>query len=108
MADVWGALAQSAPTATTLTDVYTVPAEKVATVELAICNQAGSAGTFRVALAPEGAANTQAHYLYYDEAIGANTTVWTPRFTLAETDVVRVYVSSGNFSVTVNGIQEEQ
>lgn len=105
MADTWGALGQSAPAITTLTDVYTVPYEKVATVAVVVCNQ-GAAGTFRLALAPLGAANTQAHYLYYDTAIGANSTVWTANLTLAATDVIRVYVSSANFSVTVNGIEE--
>lgn len=108
MADVWGVLGQSAPTATTLTDVYTVPAEKVATVDVVVCNQAGAGATFRLAIAPEGAADTQAHYLYYDAAIGANSTITTGKLTVSATDKIRVYASSGNFSITVNGIEEDQ
>lgn len=105
MADLFGALAQSAPAATTLTDAYTVPAAKRATVEVVICNRS-SATTVRLQHAIGGAASANAQYLLYDYALGANESKSTANFTLDAADVVRVYSTSGNVTFNINGIEE--
>lgn len=107
MAEAFKVLGQSAPTATTNTDVYTVGASTEAIISaIAVCNQAGSAGTARVAIRPDGATITQAHYIAYDVSVPANDTLWiNAGVTIDATDVVTVYVSSGNFSVSVFGTE---
>lgn len=106
MADVFGALAQSLPSATTLTDAYTCPADKRATVEVVICNR-GAAATVRLSHAIGGAADTGAQYLLYDYSIDAGASAATARFTVKASDVVRAYSSSGSVAFNVNGIEED-
>lgn len=106
MADVFGALAQSVPAATTLTDAYTVPASKRATVTVVACNT-GAATTIRLQHAINGAASANAQYLLYDFAVDAGGAKSTVNFTLTAGDVVRVYSTSGNVSFNVNGVEED-
>lgn len=98
-------LGQSNPSATTLTTLYTVPSATSAVVStIAICNQAATAGTFRVAIRPAGASVAASHYIAYDSAIGANDTVFlTLGVSLATTDVISVYASSANQSFSAFG-----
>jgi hypothetical protein len=107
MSDVWGTLAQSAPAATTLTDAYTTPALKRATVEVIICNRS-TATTVRLSYAIAGAADTAAQYLLYDFSLGANASVATARITTKAADVIRVYSASGSVTFQVNGIEEDE
>lgn len=106
MADTFGALAQSAPAATTLTDAYTVPTGKRATVEVVACNRS-TATTIRLQHAIGGAASSNAQYLLYDYALAANEAKVTAQITLKAADVVRVYSNSGNVSFNINGIEED-
>lgn len=100
-------LGQSAPSATTLTTLYTVPANKSAVCStLVVCNRATSAGSYRLAVRPAGAAISNEHYLAYDVAIPASTTdTLTIGITLATTDVVSVYGSSASFSFNLFGAE---
>jgi len=97
-------LGQSAPSATTNTDVYTVPSGGQAVLSsIAICNR-GAAGTFRVAIRPDGAALANQHYIVYDAPIDANETLFVAQgVTIDAADVVTVYCSHGNMSVNVFG-----
>jgi len=98
-------LGQSAPAATTLTTLYTVPAN-VATVcsSLIVCNRGGGSATFRVAIRQAGAAVSNEQYVYYDVPItGNNTFIATIGLSLATTDVVSVYSSSSNLSFSIFG-----
>ena len=107
MAITYKVLGQSAPSATTNTDVYTVGAGKSATIStMSICNRAASSATYRIAVRPAGATLANQHYIAYDVAIPANDSVnLTLGITLATTDVVTVYVSSANFSVSIFGVE---
>lgn len=98
-------LAQANPSATTATTLYTVPASSASVVStITICNQAATAGTYRVAVRPAGAALAAVHYVAYDVAIAANdTTALTLGITLAATDVVTVYASSASMSFHAYG-----
>ncbi len=97
-------LGQAVPGAT-LTDLYTVPAGKSAVVsKLVVCNKAAAAKTFRVKVAPLGAADTDAHNLYYDTTIPANETLELLQgLAIAATDKVRVYANDTNVSFTISG-----
>lgn len=105
MPTVYKVLAQSAPSATTNTDVYTVGSGKSAIVStITVANRASSAATYRIAIRPAGATLANVHYIAYDITIAANdTTALTLGVTLAATDVVTVYTSTANFSFSLFG-----
>ena len=107
MATVKGILGQSAPPATTLTDIYTVPAGKSATCRVIVANRAAGAASFRVALAPLGAVDSNEQYVAYDKAIAANDAGTTIAFMVGPTDVVRVLASTGNLSFTCTGVEQD-
>jgi len=105
VADIFGALAQTMPAATTLTASYTCPAGKRATVQVTACNR-GATGTIRLSHAINGAADTGAQYLLYDAALAAATSTTTQRFTVTAGDVIRVYASHNAVAFNINGIEE--
>ena len=71
---------------------------------MTICNQASTAGTFRLAIRPAGASLAAQHYIAYDTPIAANDTVaLTLGITLATTDVVTIYASSATMSFSAFG-----
>lgn len=105
MATTYKVLGQSAPAATTATTLYTTPASTSTVCStLTVCNRATSAGSYRVAVRPSGAALANQHYVVYDAYIPANSTdTISIGATLAATDVVTVYASSANFSFSLFG-----
>ena len=105
MATSYKVLGQVAPSATTDTTVYTVPSATEAVIStIVIANRAATAGTFRLAVRPNGAAIADQHYLAYDVAIAANdSTTLTLGLTLDATDVITFYASSANMSINVSG-----
>ena len=105
MPTTYKVLGQSNPSATTATTLYTVPAATSTIVStITVCNQAASAGTYRIAVRVAGAALAASQYLAYDVSIPANATdTLTLGVTLAATDVVTVYASSANFSFSAFG-----
>ena len=100
-------LAQAALSATTNTDVYTVPSATSAVVStMVIANRSTSAAAYRIAVRPAGATLANQHYIAYDVTVGANdSTTLTLGITLATTDVVTVYASTANISVSLFGSQ---
>lgn len=105
MATAYKVLGQSNPAATTNTSLYTVPAATSAVVStITVANLGASAGTFRVAIRPSGAAIDNKHYIAYDTTIAAlDTLTLTLGITLATTDVVTVYASSATMSFNAYG-----
>ena len=105
MATVYKTLGQSNPSATTATTLYTVPSATSTVVStITVCNQASTAGTFRIAVRPAGASLAAQHYVAYDTPIAANDTIaLTLGITLATTDVVTVYASSATMSFNAYG-----
>lgn len=104
MATTYKVLGQSAPAATTNTDLYTVPAANSAVCStLSICNRATST-TYRVAVRPAGATLANSHYIIYDNYVNQYDSVFlTLGVTLAATDVVTVYAGSANLSFSLFG-----
>jgi hypothetical protein len=105
MPNIYKVLAQSNPSATTATTLYTVPSATSSVIStITVCNQAASAGTYRIAVRPAGATLAAQHYVAYDIAIAANdTTALTLGLTLATTDIVTVYASSATMSFSAFG-----
>ena len=107
MASTYKVLAQSAPAATTNTDVYTVGSGKSAVVStITVANRSTVAVTYRIAVRPLGATLANQHYIAYDSTVSANDSIaLTLGVTLAATDVVTVYVSAANISVNLFGAE---
>lgn len=105
MPTAYKVLGQSAPSATTLTTLDTVPAATQAVVStIAVCNRAATAATYRIAVRPAGAAIANEHYIAYDAPLAANdSTFITIGITLAATDVISVYASTANLSFSAFG-----
>ena len=105
MAIEYKVLAQSAPAATTDTDIYTVGSGKQAVVStITIANRSSSAITYRIAVRPAGVTLANEHYLAYDVALAANdTAALTLGITLTATDVVTVYASTTDLSFGIFG-----
>jgi hypothetical protein len=105
MTTAYKVLGQTAPTAVTATTLYTVPAVTSTVIStLTACNQGASSATYRVAVRPAGAALAQQHFIVYDAALTGNSTdTITIGVTLATTDVLTVYSSTGTFSFSAFG-----
>lgn len=100
-------LGQSAPNATTLTAVYTVPAATQAVVSsITVVNRGATDATFRVSVAVAGEADANKQYLYYDLPIRANDTfVATLGIALGAADVLSAYASNANLSFNAFGVE---
>lgn len=107
MADRYKVLGQAAPSATTETTLYTVPAGYSSIINtLYVCNRAASSATFRISISVGGGATANKDYLYYGLALTANNTFTaTVGLTVAATDIVRVYASSSDLSFSLFGLE---
>ena len=105
MPTIYKVLGQSAPAATTLTTLYTVPSATDTVVStIAICNQAGTSATYRIAVRPAGAGISNEHYIVYGATVAASDSVLlTLGITLDATDVISVYASSATMSFSAFG-----
>jgi hypothetical protein len=105
MATTYKVLGQSNPSATTATTLYTCPASTQTVIStITICNQAGTSGTYRIAVRPNGATLATEHYIVYDAILLANTTTaYTLGLTIDASDVVTVYASTTSFSFNAFG-----
>jgi hypothetical protein len=98
-------LGQSAPAATTSSDLYTVPSSTQAVVSsIVVANRDAAAATYRISCATDGATLANAQYVAYDVTVGgADSTVLTLGITLGDTDKIRVYGSTANLTFTAFG-----
>ena len=105
MAITYKVLGQSAPSATTNTDVYTVGATKQTIIStVTICNRSASAATYRIAVRPDGDTLANEHYLAYDTTVPANDTIaLTLGITCDASDVVTVYASTADLTFSLFG-----
>lgn len=107
MAEAIKVLGQANPAATTLTDLYTVPASTEAVVStIAICNRTSSNRTFRVSVAIGGAADSLEQYVYYDTLVLKNDSIFaTIGVTLGAGDKVRIYADAVGLSFSLFGTE---
>lgn len=105
MANVYKVLGQAAPSATTDTDVYTVPSATEAVIStIFICNRDDTSSTYDIAIRPAGAALSNQHYIAKNVSVGASdSTTITSGITMSATDILTVYASSSNLSFSVFG-----
>ena len=107
MASTYKVLSQTAPSATTLTDSYTVPGATQAVVStIDVCNRGATATTYRLSVAVAGAADATKQYIAYDVPIAANSAqTLTLGISLGAADVVRVYAGAAQLSFNIFGVE---
>jgi hypothetical protein len=107
MAESFKVLGQLSPLATTLTDLYTVPAATGASVStLVVANRSATGTTFRASVAVAGGADDPKQYLFYDYPIDGNASVTiTIGITLPAAAVLRVFSGAGTLSYNVFGVE---
>ena len=105
MATAYKVLGQLEPAATTETTLYTVPSATEAVCStLSVCNKNATAGTFRVRIKINNAADDDKQFVMYDAPIAAkDTLLLTFGATLGAGDVVVVYGSSADLSFQLFG-----
>jgi glucose-6-phosphate dehydrogenase assembly protein OpcA len=105
MATNYKVLGQSAPLATTATTLYTVPAStEVVVSTITVCNRGSSAGTYRIAIRPNGDALANVHYVAFDSPINPKDTIaLTLGITANAADVITVYASTADFTFNAFG-----
>lgn len=105
MATNYLVLGQVAPSASTNSTLYTVPASVQAVVStVAVCNRGSASAALRVAVRPDGASISNQHYVIYDSAIEANQSgFFTIGITMGDTDVLTVYASTASVSFSAFG-----
>ena len=98
-------LGQSAPAATTSTDLYTVAAStEVIVSSIVVCNRSTATVTYRISVSSDGVALANNQYLVYDGIInGSETIALTLGITINATDKIRVYASTADLSFSAFG-----
>ena len=98
-------LGQSAPSATTATNLYTVPSATEAVIStITVANRGSSAATYRISIRPNGATQANEHYIAYDASLPGNDTIaLTLGLTMDAADVMTVYASSASVSFGLFG-----
>ncbi|KKK55548.1 hypothetical protein LCGC14_3073440 [marine sediment metagenome] len=107
MAIAYKQLGQIKNAAATQELLYVVPASTEAVVSsIIICNQSGTATSFRVAVLPGGGTVATTDYIYFDLPISGNDTfIATIGLTLATTDEIEVYATLATLSMSVYGTE---
>jgi hypothetical protein len=105
MATTYKVLGQSAPSATTNTNIYTVPAGTQAVIStISIANRTAGELSFRIAVRPDGETLANKHYIAYDAKVsGQDSLFLTVGITADAGDIVTVYASSADLSFNVYG-----
>ena len=105
MATEYKVLSQTAPAASTLTTAYTVPSSTSTVIStIVVTNYGISPAGYRISIAKAGASDAQVQYIAYDVTISeTDAMALTLGITLATTDVVRVFSSTGTVNFTIFG-----
>ena len=101
-----GILGQAAPSASTDTSVYTVPASTLSVVNINVLNRSGANPVdVRIALAANGTP-TSSEYIEYDVTVPAKGVVERTGIALQAGKIVVVQCSTGDTTVNVYGLEQ--
>jgi hypothetical protein len=105
MAATYKVLAQSAPSAVTYTDLYTVPSATMSVLStIVVANRSNADASYRIAVRPNGNAISNEQFIAYDVTVGAlDSTTMTLGITMDAADVLTVSASSDDISFNVFG-----
>ena len=98
-------LAQSAPSAAAATTLYTASNATIVST-LQVANTGGAADTIRIAVRPAGATLANQHYIAYGVQVPSGSFLTLQGgLTLANTDVITVYSTTGTSSFSAFGLE---
>jgi hypothetical protein len=100
-----GILGQSAPAATTNTTLYTVPANRLATLNISVCNRGSTAALVRLAVAATGTP-ANAEWIEFDTTVPANGVLERTGIVANAAENIVVYSSTANMSFSAWGYEE--
>lgn len=105
MPTAYKVLGQSAPSATTDTTLYTVPAATETIIStLTVCNRSATQVNIRIAIRPDGATLANSHYIAYDVPLNGNSIqAFTLGLTLNASDVITVRASTADTTFNAYG-----
>jgi hypothetical protein len=106
MAEIIDSIAQSNPSATTWTDLYTIPLGKSFSGTLRVNNTGTAAATFGIALSKDGAARATSHYIAGGATGGVTINSYSQKdFSIAAgaADVIRIYASTATLAFNLFG-----
>jgi len=101
-----GRLGTADLSATTITDVYTVPASTLASVNIGICNRNAATVTIRVAVSDTTVTQGADEYIEYETPLGAYGVLERTGIVLDAGKIITVYSDTANVSVVITGIEE--
>jgi hypothetical protein len=104
MPNTYKSPAQVVPVASTLTTLYSVPANtQVVVSNIHVCNYGGISASIQIAVRPLGAQILPQHYLFNGLTIMANDTIQLgDGITMGATDAISVWASSGSVSFNMS------
>lgn len=105
MASTRKVLGQSAPSAATMTTLYTVPSSTETVLSCVIvCNRSAVATTFRLSVDVNAAGDSDADYIAYDIPIQGNETIALAHgVTLDASDLLRCYATLATLTFSAFG-----
>ena len=105
MATTYKILGQAAPTANTLTDVYTVPGATQSVIStITVCNQTATNASYSIAVAQNGAADSNTQYIIRGGVVPAADSIGiTLGITVDASDVIRANTNQANVSFNIFG-----
>lgn len=96
--------------ATTITDVYTVPASTKASCNVNFANRNASTVAIRLALSDTSATQGNDEFLFYDLNLGpvgsSNSTASYTALMMDAGKIITAYSDASNVSVVVTGVEE--
>jgi len=98
-------LAQSAPSATTATDIYTIASATQAVIStITVCNQSASNASYSISVSNNGVADNASHYIIRGGVVPAADSIGiTLGLTLDASDQIRANTNSANISFNIFG-----
>jgi hypothetical protein len=99
-----GKLGSAALAASTDTTIYTVPASKVATVNVSMVNRGATAVRVRIAIGSNPPAN--ADYIEYDAEIPANGILERSGLVMSASELLIARASTANVTIRAYGFEE--
>jgi hypothetical protein len=93
--------------ATSVTDVYTVPANKIASFSVSVCNRnASTPVTIRLALGDTGTTQGTDEYIEYGRILNGGEVLERTGLVLDAGKILSAYASTTGISVVVYGFEE--
>ncbi len=92
--------------ASTITDVYEVPASTMASININVCNRNAAPAYIRLAISDVAGVQDNDEYIEYDAEVPANGVLERTGYVLSAGQIVTAYSDTANITVTVVGIEE--